>query len=145
MALSANKRRTFQPLQAQVVRAMNVEASTEVFVGAIVFIDATNGNAVLDDNAGANRVAGIAQNYYNEDTAAATTDEPLEVVYGHIERMTLAGATAQDVGKRIFASADDTTTLTAAGSSLLGVIHNYVTTNTVDVEINSEMHGVTGV
>jgi len=50
---------------------------------------------------------------------------------------TISGVLITDVGKEVFASDDDTLTLSAVGNSRVGVVIRYVTTNTAIVEFNT--------
>jgi hypothetical protein len=52
----------------------------------------------------------------------------------YLGKATLSGAAVTSVGKEIFASADNTFTLTKGANSRVGVVHRYVTTSTVIIE-----------
>ncbi len=50
--------------------------------------------------------------------------------------LTLTGATVADIGRPVFASADDTLTFTGASNSYVGVVQDFVATNEIILRID---------
>ena len=101
---------------------LNVADTIEIFVGALLFIDAVSGLAVLTSNAGANQAAGFAHRYFLNDTGATTTNFPVQAEFGHVEEIDFSGSDVDRVGQNIFGTEEDVFTLTSAGSSFFGSI-----------------------
>jgi hypothetical protein len=125
MALTAN--RALDHYVDQELRSLPVAASQHVFQGAVVGI--TSGGYARPLVAG-DPVAGIA---FEERDNTAGTDGALAVrVYtvgdfGH----SLAGAAASDIGRPVFASADDTLVFSGGGNSFAGIVRDVPAGNEV--------------
>jgi hypothetical protein len=122
MALSANVVLQDQTNQSNMlVRTdMEVTAAVTVYQGAIV-ARAVAGTVSLPN--GTLPVLGIALNY-------ATAGQDVRIGYNFACEFTLSGVTDADVQKTVYASADDTITLTpTAGPSPLGQIIKVTGTN----------------
>jgi hypothetical protein len=113
MALTAHKKRRMKKIDPQpTVRNMDVKASTTIYNGSLVSLDAT-GTAVPAVAAQNEFFMGVARAGYDNTVAAATTDRPLIVESGHIELCTFDGAiTDADLGKAVWYKDSGTVTLT---------------------------------
>ncbi|HPD15802.1 MAG TPA: hypothetical protein PLE19_12680 [Planctomycetota bacterium] len=113
-----------------------VLASTTIYEGAMVGMQTSSGYA-------RGLVAGdVFRGHARQkadNSAGANGAINVSVLRGrYLLRVTLANVAITDVGKTVFASADDTLTLTQATGSRVGVIRRYVTTNTCIVEFQTE-------
>ena len=136
MALSDNiQRKTADEQVKERGINLNMNATSEIFMGSIVYRDAATGRAVITGAGGANRVAGIAQNHVNN-TGAITTDKPLHVERGHLEEMTVGGTSASTEGDPVYGVIDDDANLTSASRSLIGFVYEHITGTTNYVKIN---------
>lgn len=133
MALTANKERITQRPDLAFETYFNVAASLEIFQGALLSVDAS-GNIVKAVSTA--RCAGVAYEYYNNTVASPTTTKPLRVEYNHIEQFTLAGVTDAAIDTLVYATADDTLTLTP-NTCIVGYIRKISgTTIWVEVSLN---------
>ena len=116
----------------QELRSFQIAATKNVFKGALVGL-AAGGHA--QPLAAGDRFVGIA---YEEmdNTGGADGDLTVRVYTLGDFGMTLTGATIADIGRPVFASADDTLTFTAAGNSYVGVVQDFVTTSEIIVRID---------
>lgn len=111
------------------VNEMEVVAADTIYEGA----------AVGDDGAGRARplVAGDPFRGFAEtkvdNEAGAAGDKRVRLRTFGLVRLTLAAAAITDVGKPVYASDDDTFTLTASGNSYVGRVHRYIAGNDVIV------------
>jgi hypothetical protein len=119
--------------------AMQVNATTTIYVGGVTFQDAVTFGATDTSNAGANRVMGVAYNYYaNTGVITTLADPPLFVQMGQIELLTgIVGLTAASLHKPVYATTSGDFTMTAAGASLVGYVWKFVSGLNAYVSINS--------
>jgi hypothetical protein len=101
--------------------------------------------AMLGDNSGYARglvagdpFLGHAAEYFDNSAGAAGDHKILRYRGRYRLQATLTGVAVTDIGKRVFASADDTLTLTAGANTMVGVVDRYVTTNTAIVEFQTQ-------
>ena len=131
MALSAN--REVDRYVDQELRSYPVAASTHVYKGALVTLNASGFAEAL--GAG-NRFAGLA---YEEADNSSGADSDLRVRvftlgdFGH----TLTGATVADVGRAVYADADDTLTFAPGGNTFVGYVKDWVTTHEIIVRLDT--------
>jgi len=100
--------------------------------------------AMLGDNSGYARglVAGDAflghATEYYDNSGGSQGDHNIKRMRGRYRgKVTLTGVAVTDVGAQVYASADDTLTLTPGSNSRVGVVDRYVTTNTAIVEFQT--------
>jgi len=137
MALTANRKRTKVDGESKIfTRNFDVPASTEIFQGGVYFVDASTGALKKTSNGTTDLCVGIAFNHYNNAVASATTDKPVTIEWGQEEDVTITGVAATDVGKPVYSAADDSFTLSPTSAVRVGVVTQYVTTNTATVRID---------
>jgi len=130
MALTAS--RNVDRYVDQRLRTLRVKGSTTVWRGALVGLTSPAGFArglVAGDP-----FAGIASEEKVNAGAdgAATVQVETETDIEHA----VSGAAQTDVGRPVFASADDTLTFVAAGNSYVGIVKDYVSSGVVIVRID---------
>jgi hypothetical protein len=105
------------------INELPVAAATQIFEGAAVGINSANGLA--RPLAAGDLFAGFAdRNADNRQGAAAALRVRLREA-GKIE-VPVAGLAVTDIGKLVYASDSGTFALTAAGNSLIGHVHRFV-------------------
>src|SRR3989304_1351117 len=123
MALTADKLdRRIENADGGYVQALNVAASEAIYIGGAVFRDVA-GNAVAISAAAVNPFLGIADTGYDNTAIAATPTKPIVVRYGHIEQVTLT-VTVADIGKLVYATDDNTFTLTGGANVVVGRVYD---------------------
>lgn len=130
MALTVN--REVDHYIDQELRSFQVAAAAHVFKGALVGLSAAGYAQPL--TAG-DVFVGVA---YEEmdNTGGAAGDKSVRVYTLGDFGLTLTGATIADLGRPVFASADDTLTFTGAGNSYVGVVQDFVATNEIILRID---------
>lgn len=128
MALAGN--REVQRYVDQELRGYAVAASAHVFKGAFVGLTAGFARGLV----AADPFVGIA---YEEmdNTGGAAGAKTVRVYTRGDFRLTLAGAAITNLNASVYASSDDTLTLTASGNSLVGRIVGFESTGVVIVRI----------
>lgn len=131
MALTAN--REVDHYIDQELRTLRVAASMHIYKGAIIGLSSTGYARPLS---GGDPLVGVA---YEEIDNGGGADGDLSIrVYTLGDfGLTLTGATATDVGRPVFASADDTLTFTGAGNSYVGLVQDFVTANEIILRIDA--------
>ncbi len=130
MALSAN--REVDHYIDQELRSFELAAAAHVYKGALVGLGSDGYARGL---AAGDPFVGIA---YEEmdNTSGSDGDASVRVYtlgdFGHA----LAGATIADVGRPVFASADDTLTFSGDGNSYVGIVEDFITTGEVMVRLD---------
>jgi hypothetical protein len=116
----------------QELRTYRVKGSTKIYRGGIVGL--TSAGFARELVAG-DPFAGFA--YEDKDNSAGADGAKTARVYteGDFEHA-VSGAVQGDVGRPVFASADDTLTLVAAGNSYVGVVQDFVSSGVVIVRID---------
>jgi hypothetical protein len=109
-------------------------ASQVLYAGTLCYFDA-NGFISNDDAAGANVFAGIVRRQV-DNSAGASGDLKVEFYTVGDYVLPLSGAAQADVNSLVYGSDNYTLTLTAAGSSLVGMITRFVGTGLVEVRID---------
>ena len=122
-ALTENSMRNTQKPLVPIKTYFDVPASTEIFKGAICHINAA-GEATPVDGVATKIVAGIAAEYYKSG-ASATTNKPLPVEFNHLVWLPTGALTKADIGKAVYASDDNTVTLTSLNNCLIGTIADF--------------------
>jgi len=131
MALSAN--REVDRYVDQELRSYPVAASTHVYKGAFVTL---NASGYAEPLSAGDRFVGLA---YEEadNSSGANADIRVRVFtlgdFGH----TLTGATVADVGRAVYAGADNTLTFTPGGNTFVGYVKDWVTTNEIIVRLDT--------
>lgn len=128
MALSADTPRTYELGD---INELTVDTGVTIYEGAFVFAKKADGTAVVASPAISTHVfAGIA-------IQGATAGNKIRVKDRGKVRMPITGASAASVGAIVYASADDTLTLTASTNVPVGYVHRHVTSTTCIVEFRS--------
>ncbi|MCK4659166.1 MAG: hypothetical protein KAV82_06550 [Phycisphaerae bacterium] len=131
MALSAN--RELDRYVDQELRSYPVAGSTHIYKGGFITLD---GDGYAEALAAGNRFLGIA---YEEADNSSGSDGDIRVRvftlgdFGH----TLTGATVADVGRAVFADADNTLTFTPGGNTFVGYVKDWVTTNQIVLRLDT--------
>ena len=132
MALTAN--REVDHYIDQELRTYQVAASKHVYKGALIGL--TSGGYAQPLVAG-DPFVGIA--YEEVDNSGGSAgDLSLRVYTLGDFGLTLTGATIASFGRPVFASADDTLTLTGAGNSYVGLLQDVVATNQIILRIDPQ-------
>ncbi len=130
MALTAN--RDVDHYIDQELRSLQVAAAAHIYKGALIGLSA--GGYAQPLTAG-DPFLGIA--YEEMDNSGGSAGDKSVRVYTLGDfGLTLSGATIADVGRPVFASADDTLTFTGAGNSYLGIVQDFVATNEIILRID---------
>ncbi len=128
MALSADTVRTFEIGD---INTLVVSASVIIYQGAFVFALKSNGTAVVASPAISTHVfAGIA-------IFGQTAGNKVDVKHRGFVEMPVTGANNGSVGAIVYASDDNTLTLTASTNVPVGYVHRYVSGTTCIVEFRS--------
>jgi len=110
--------------------------ATKIYEGAVVSITAAG---YAKGYAGTDTIfAGIAAKQADNSAGAAGAINVKVRRDPHFRQVTLASVAQSDVGTAVYASDDATFTLTAGSNLLVGVVHEYVTTNTCIVKLMPE-------
>jgi len=130
MALTSN--RDVDHYVDQELRTLAVAAGARVFKGA--FLGLSSGGFARPLQAG-DPFAGLA---YEEmdNSAGADGDRTVRVYTVGDFAHALSGAAATDVGRPVFASADDTLTFTAAGNSFVGIVQDVIAAGAIILRLD---------
>jgi len=131
MALSADTPRVYELGD---INSLPVKASTKVYEGAAVGIDAASGYA-RGLNAG-DAFKGFAERTA-DNSAGSNGDVRVRVLTKGIAKLAIANAAITDVDKPVYASDDGTFTLTASTNSYVGKIVRWQATGVVLVAFDA--------
>jgi hypothetical protein len=131
MALSAN--RNLDHYVDMELRTARVKGSTHVWRNAIVGL--TSAGYARGLVAGSDVFCGISYEEMDNSTGADGLRAVRVYTLGDFEHA-VSGAVQSDVGRPVFASADDTLTFVAAGNSYVGVVQDFVSSGLVIVRID---------
>lgn len=113
------------------INELTVASGVTVYEGAFVFALKSSGQAVVASPAiSTHSFAGIA-------IKGATAGNNVRVKESGKVEMPVTGASAASVGQIVYASADDTLTLTASTNVPVGVVHRHVSGTTCIVAFKS--------
>jgi hypothetical protein len=129
MALTAN--REVDRYVDQELRTLRIKTATHIYKGAIVGLTATGFARGL---VAGDAFAGIAYDEVNN-TGADGAKVVRVYTLGDFEHA-VSGLVQGDVGRPVFASADDTLTLTGLGNSYVGVVQDFVSSGVGIVRID---------
>lgn len=129
MALSAN--RDCPHYSDQELRTLSVKGTTHVYKGAILGVTAAGYARGL---VAGDRFAGIAYEEANNTGADGAMDLRVYTL-GDFDHA-LTGAAITDVGRPVFASADNTLTFAGHGNAYVGVVQDFVSTNNIIVRLS---------
>jgi len=119
-----------------------VKATTKIYEGAAVGIDAASGYA-RGLNAG-DAFQGFAERTA-DNSAGSNGDVKVSVRTKGVVKLAIAGAGITDIGKPVYASDDDTFVLTATGNSYIGKVKRIVSTGVAVVAFDVRRGGaITG-
>jgi hypothetical protein len=137
MALTAS--RNVDRYVDQELRTLRVKGTTKLYRGAIVGL--TSAGYARGLVAGSDVFCGIS--YEEMDNSAGADGAKVVRVYtlGDFEHA-VSGAVQGDVGRPVFASADDTLTFVAAGNSYVGIVQDFVSSGVVIVRIDPQRRAV---
>ena len=126
MALTINKRdrKSSVGITDRTTRWFRVAASKTVFFGAVVFRDAA-GDVTLTPVDATTVCLGIAGDNYTNTVASPTADKVLRVEHGQTELLVVTGLGAGDVGKKVYATDDETLDFVAT-TNLVGTVDSIV-------------------
>lgn len=128
MALSADKIRRFELGD---LNALTVASGVTIYEGAFVFALKSSGEAVVASPAISTHVfAGVA-------TRGATAGQAVPLRFRGLVEAPVTGASAASVGAIVYASDDDTLTLTSSTNVPVGTVHRHVASTTCIVEFRS--------
>ena len=128
MALSADTPRKYEIGD---VNELTVDTGVTIYEGAFVFAKKADGTAVVATPAiSTHAFAGIA-------IKGATAGNRVRVKEAGKVEMPVTGASAASVGAIVYASADDTLTLTASTNVPVGVVHRHVSSTVCIVAFKS--------
>lgn len=132
MALSAN--REVDHYIDQEIRTLQVAASQHVYKGALIGL--TTGGYARPLSAG-DAFAGIA---YEEidNTSGSDGDKSVRLYTLGDFGLSLTGAAITDVGRPVFASADDTLTFVSASNSYVGLVQDVIAGNQIILRIDAD-------
>ena len=116
----------------QELRSFQVAASKHIYKGALVGL--SSGGYAQPLTAG-DRFAGVAYEEMDNSTGSAGDLNVRVYTLGDFG-MTLTGATVADIGRPVFASADDTLTFVGAANSYVGVVQDRVAANEIILRID---------
>lgn len=108
-----------------------VKASTTIYQHTFVGDDGSGGARGL---VAGDPFLGLAVKKADNSSGAAG-DVQVQVRRECVVKLTVSSVAVTDVGKRVYASADDTATLTQGSNSPIGYVEKYVTTNTALVRL----------
>lgn len=131
MALTANTPLTF-------IRGEQSEApvaqTTKIYEGAIL---GRNSSGYVRPIVAGDRFAGHAMEYV-DNSGGNNGDLTVQLLVGRYRlEVTITGVAITNVGKWVYASADDTLTLTRGANPSVGIVARYVGTNTAIVEFQT--------
>lgn len=128
MALAADTPRKYEIGD---VNDLTVDTGVTIYEGAFVFAKKADGTAVVASPAiSTHAFAGIA-------IRGATAGNKVHLKESGKVEMAVTGASAASVGAIVYASADDTLTLTASTNVPVGVVHRHVSSTTCIVAFKS--------
>jgi hypothetical protein len=128
MPLSAD---TLRKYEIGDINDLTVASGVTIYEGALVMALKSSGQAVVASPAvSTHSFAGIA-------ITGATAGNTVHVKESGKIEMAVTGASAASVGAIVYASADDTLTLTASTNVPVGVVHRHVTSTTCIVAFKS--------
>ena len=136
MALTAN--RDVDHFVDQELRSFQVAATKHIYKGGFVGLTATG---YVQPLTASDRFVGVAYEE-GDNTTGANGDVSARLFtlgdFGHA----LSGAATADIGRPVFASADDALTFTAAGNSFVGVVQDVVTTGEIILRVDTAQQQV---
>lgn len=122
MALSAN--RELDRFVDQELRSYRVAASTHVYKGGFVGL---NSSGYARGLVASDACVGVA--YEESDNSSGSNgDKSVRVFTMSDFQHTLSGAAITDIGRAVYASADDTITFDPSGNSFVGYVQDYLDT-----------------
>ncbi len=131
MALTAN--RDVDHYIDQELRSFQMAASKNLYKGALVGLSSTGYAQPL---VAGDSFVGIA--YEAMDNSSGSDGDVTVRVYTLGDfGVALTGATVADLGRPVFASADDTMSFVGAANSYVGVVQDFITTNEIILRIDS--------
>lgn len=138
-ALTADRETTFDLNE---IRSYPVAATTQIYLGAIVLINAA-GDAIPGADTASSSFVGIASENVDNSTGAAG-DLRVKVRIHGVHQLVAAGLAATNVGDKVFATDDQTVALTSTNFVYVGRLIQFLsaTVAMVNIEPASHQHGV---
>jgi len=137
MALSADTLLTFETPGYD---DKPVKASTKIYKGAAVGDD---GSGYMRGLVAGDPFRGFADAQADNSSGAAG-DINVHLITKGLAKLTISGVVITDVGKKVYASADGTFTLTQGSNTEIGYVARYVTTDTAMVQFEEDHDTYTG-
>lgn len=116
------------------LRSCGVLAAKNLYAGTIAFYDATTGYLTDDDNAGANKFAGIIESQA-DNSAGASNDLVAEYWTRGSFELTGSGFTQADVGKPIYAVNNNDIQISSTNATRIGTADGYVSATKLAVRL----------
>jgi predicted RecA/RadA family phage recombinase len=133
MTVAENRLNTMRAMEHR--GSLGVLASTHIYQGQLVFVDATTGYATTTSNSGANKFFGVATAEADNSSGANAAINVDCWLDGSFE-LPLTSAAQTDVGKPIYCGTDnDDMSLTATNKSFVGVVESIPKSNYAEVAV----------
>jgi len=110
------------------------QAAAVIYEGAIL---GDNGSGYARCLVAGDPFVGHSMEYYDNSAGSAGDNNIQRLCGSYRLHVTITGVAITDVGKDVYASADDTYTLTSGSNSRVGVVVRYVRTNIASVEFQT--------
>jgi len=128
MALTASKFRQVKEIDKATNRSFPIASNQTLYEGAIVAIS-TTGYAKIQ--AASLKCVGIALDTKSNTTTTLDTTKRVDVQTGHLEYFPYTSATATNINRSFYATADDTISPAASTNNFLGVCVGFVSSTGV--------------
>lgn len=114
--------------KTMLVREIAVAIAKKVYRGSYLVKGAAGTVYAWDGVVGAGILpVGFAREFLDNSTGVAASAVTLPIEYGHLEQVTVTGATAANVGYEVHASDDNTFQIGAGlNTVLVGIMHQYL-------------------
>jgi len=130
MGLSANTLKTYELGQ---INEHGIAASTHIYEGAALGDLAGYARGLVAGD----KFIGFSQREVDNSLGSAGDRRVKAIETGKIV-LTISGVAVTDLGKKVYASADDTFTLTKGGNTKIGKVSRYIAANTALVEFSAK-------
>ncbi len=121
--LAANKDRTFEMVGYEAFQDLPVIAADTEYAGAAIGSSA----GLMRPLVGGDRFEGFAERKTDNEAGAASATSVQLRTKGHVKLSVTGVSSAAQLGKNVYATDDDTFTLTATGGSLIGKVVRWIT------------------
>lgn len=115
---------------------LGILAAKVIYAGSLVYVDASTGFATDDDNGGANKFFGIADNRY-DNSGGANGDLAVSVYQMGKFRMTGSSLAQTDIGAKVYGIDNATIQKSSTSATYVGVIREFISATEAMVEIDT--------